>query len=58
MERDGTGLMSIVVFWTVWLLITAYLFGQWQRYEPTRMPVDFAAAVVSFPLALVIAAAV
>ncbi len=50
--------MRIVIFWTVWLLITAYLLGQWQRYEPTRVPVDFAAAVASFPLALAIAAAI
>lgn len=46
--------MGIVFFWVVWLLITAYLFGQWQRYEPTRVPVDFVAAIAAFPLALAI----
>lgn len=47
------GEMSAIVFWMLWLPLTAYLYEQWQRYEPTRVPIDGAAAVAALPLALV-----
>lgn len=50
--------MTVVIFFAVWLLMTAYLFGQWQRYEPTRAPIDFIAAIFTFPLAAAMMAAI
>ncbi len=50
--------MAGVAFWLVWLTVTAYLFKQWQRYEPTRLALDGLAALVAFPLALAVALAV
>lgn len=50
--------MTILVFWLMWLTITAYLYQQWQRYEPTRIAIDGLAAVAAMPLALLIAIAV
>ena len=50
--------MAGLVFWLLWLPVTTYLFEQWQRYEPTRVLIDGAAAVKALPLALVAAMAV
>ncbi len=50
--------MAVLIFWLVWLTITAYLHQQWQRYEPTRVAIDGAAALASFPIAVVAAIAV
>ena len=35
--------------WLAYLACTAYLHRAWQRYEPTRVPLDAAAAAVSLP---------
>ncbi len=45
--------MAGLVFWLLWLTVTAYLYEQWQRYEPTRIFIDGAAAAAALPLALV-----
>ena len=50
--------MAGLVFWLVWLTMTAYLYKQWQRYEPTRIAIDGAAALAALPLALGLALAV
>jgi len=50
--------MSAIVFWVLWLSLTAYLYEQWQRYEPTRIAIDGAAAVAALPFALVASLAV
>ena len=50
--------MAALVFWLSWLTITAYLYQQWQRYEPTRVAIDGAAALVAFPFAVILAFAV
>jgi hypothetical protein len=50
--------MPAVIFWVLWLALTAYLYEQWQRYEPTKVAIDGAAAVAALPLALLAALAV
>lgn len=50
--------MTALVFWVVWLAVTAYLYQQWQRFEPTRVAIDGAAALAALPLALAISFAV
>jgi len=49
--------MTALAFWLLWLTVTPYLYQQWQRYEPTPVLIDGAAALVGFPLALVVALA-
>ncbi len=49
--------MAGLVFWLLWLSVTAYLNEQWRRYEPTRVPIDGVAAATALPLALVVAIA-
>jgi len=49
--------MAVVGFWLLWLSVTAYLFEKWQRYEPTRVAIDAAAAVAAFPLAFLVSLA-
>jgi len=44
--------MAVLVFWLLWLTVTAYLYQQWQRFEPTRIAIDGAAALAAFPFAL------
>ena len=44
--------MTGLIFWLLWLTVTAYLYEQWQRFEPTRVAIDGAAAVAALPLAL------
>ena len=50
--------MAALVFWMLWLALTAYLYEQWQRYGPTKIAIDGAAAVAALPLALVASVAV
>lgn len=50
--------MAGLVFWLLWLTVTAYLHEQWQRYEPTRVVIDGVAAAAALPLALVTSFAV
>ena len=50
--------MAAIVFWVLWLPLTAYLYQQWQRYEPTRIAIDGAAAIAALPLAVVASIAV
>ena len=50
--------MAAIVFWILWLPLTAYLYEQWQRYEPTKIAIDGAAALAALPLALVASIAV
>ena len=49
--------MAGLVFWLLWLTLTAYLHTQWRRYEPTRIAIDGVAAAAALPLALVAALA-
>lgn len=50
--------MAGLVFWLLWLAVTAYLHQQWRRYEPTPVAIDGVAAVAALPLALVVSMAV
>ncbi len=50
--------MAGLVFWLLWVTVTAYLYQQWQRYEPTRMFIDGAAAAAALPLALMASLAI
>ena len=49
--------MTGLIFWILWLTVTAYLYAQWQRYEPTRVVIDGLAAIAGLPLALGVALA-
>ena len=52
--EEGGGMFGLV-FWLLWLSLTAYLHEQWQRYEPTRVAIDGAAAVAALPFSLLVA---
>ena len=45
--------MAALAFWLLFLTLTMYLHEQWQRYEPTRVMIDAAAAIAALPFALI-----
>lgn len=47
-----------LTFWLIYPATTLYLLAQWQRYEPTPLPLDGAAGFVAFVFAFYLAAAV
>ncbi|NND04602.1 MAG: hypothetical protein HKN91_17645 [Acidimicrobiia bacterium] len=44
--------MVHILFWVIWMSASIYLGQQWQRYEPTKLPLDGLAALAMFPLAV------
>ena len=55
-RRAGTRMgrsVAALAFWLLFLTLTMYLHEQWQRYEPTRVMIDAAAAIAALPFALI-----
>ena len=46
-----------MIFLTLFVSVFAYLYNQWQRYEPTPVPIDGAAGVAAYVFALAVTVA-